>query len=157
MTIGLGEFFDAIGQCNDAKHALPATMQIDGDAGIPGFLGNQPPGQQSCHANDRDIDQKNRTPPEMLKQGPAQERADRSAARSHRGPDTNGKRQFLGVVESDPHNGNRGRHHGGTANSKQCTRSNQHIGTGGKCSDHRGQAKQNHAADEDHPMTQTVT
>ena len=62
------------------------------------------------HRHDRDVDQKHRPPPEVLKQCATDQRAHRGARRAHSPPQTEGQGAFFFVFEGAANNAQHTRH-----------------------------------------------
>ncbi len=104
----------------------------------------------------RHVDQEDRSPPEMLQQEAADDRAERTADDRQRSPDRNGDVALALIEEGHPDQGQRRRHHRRRADGKKRPGRNQDVGRRREGRDQRSDAKQ-HQADQEHlPMADAV-
>ncbi len=82
-------------------------------------LGQQPAGQRQDHGHQRDVDQEDRAPPEVLDQEAADDRPGGGADRGDRGPDPDGERPLPAVGEDLTHDRQCGGHDHRAADAEQ--------------------------------------
>lgn len=130
-----------------APHRLPASEPLDaqhhaeqpgrrhqGADDVPGTgavalrLGQQQPPHRKTDQHQRNVDEEDRTPPEVLQQEAAQQRPDRRAHRGHGAPDADRERP-LAPVRKDLAQDRQGRGHDHrAAHAEQRPRRDQHLG-----------------------------
>ncbi len=136
---------------DDADHADEGehdAEQVPGAGGRVLRLGDHLDADDHQDGHDRQVDQEDRTPPEVLQQHPADDRADGRARGGHGAPDADGEAAFARVVEEVADEGEGGRHQGGTGDAEQRPGRDHHRGAGRIGVEHGDRAERHGPAEE---------
>ncbi len=131
---------------------------VPGPGAVALGLGQQQPPHREADQHQRDVDEEDRAPPEVLQQEPAEQRPDRRADRGHGAPDADGQRPLPPVGEDLPQDRQRGRHDHRAADAEQRTGQDQHVGVVGEGRERGGDPEEGVAEEQDpsaaHPVAQ---
>ncbi len=112
-------------------------------------LGQQDPPDGQADQHQRDVDQEDRAPPEVLQQEAAEQRSDRGAHGGDGAPDADGERPLTAVGEDLAQDRQRGRHDHRAADAEQRPRHDQQVRVVREGRHGRGHAEQGVAEEED--------
>ncbi|ESU47490.1 Fe2+ transport system protein B [Streptomyces sp. HCCB10043] len=120
-------------------------------------FGQQPAAERQDHGHQRDVDQEDRAPPEVLDQEAADDRPGGGADRGDRGPHPDGERPLPPVGEDLAQDRQRGGHDHRAADTEKGAGRYQDAGAVGRRGEHRGRAEQRVTDQEHAPSADPVT
>jgi hypothetical protein len=123
-----GELLDGVDDPDHADQGEQHAQRVPRSGRRVLRLGDHLDPDHHEHRHDRQVDQEDRAPPEVLQQEPADDGSDGGARRCHRSPDADGEAPLPRVVEEVADQGEGGRHQGGAGDTEQGPRQNHHLG-----------------------------
>ncbi len=147
----------------DAQHQAEQTAgrheradHVPGAAPVTLRLGQQQPSDRQADQHQRDVDEEDRTPPEVLEQEAAEQGPDRRAHRGDRAPDAYRERPLTPVGKDLAEDRQRRGHDHRAADAEQRPRHDQHLGGVGEGGHRAGDAEEGVAEEQDPSAADSV-
>ena len=123
-----GTFLDGVDEAEHADERQPDAGQVPRPRRGVALLRQQDDAPNEQHDHHRDIDQKDRPPPEVLQQQPTDHGTQRGTRREHRGPDADSDAAITWLEKQPADQRQRRRCQCGPGHAKQRARADQELG-----------------------------